>query len=803
MYALGIDLGTTYTAAATWRDGRAEIASLGGRGAAIPSVVLLRADETFLTGEAANRRGLTEPSRVAREFKRRLGDTTPLMLGGTPYSAEALMAQLLRAVVAEVSSREGGPPTAVCVSHPANWGPYKIDLLRQAVRMADLPSVSFVTEPEAAAVNYAQESRLGIGAAVAVYDLGGGTFDAAVLRRTGSGFTILGQPEGIERLGGIDFDAAVFNHVRVTLGSKLDSLDDDDPSAITAVARLREECVAAKEALSSDTDTSIPVLLPNVTTEVRLTRAELESMIRPALHGSIEALQRAVRSAELTPEQLHAVLLVGGSSRMPLVGQLVAAELGRPVAVDTHPKHAVALGAARLAGGGFSAPPRGGPPAAGLAAAGLAGGPGGGSTDRLDGSVGQSTGSGAPAGTGPGRGFGPAAGQAGDFGGMARGAAGPTAAGLAGGAPAAGSPAGRPYNPPASTPPRGEPIPHRDGLASQHRDSAPLRGEPMPPRGESTPPHGGLASPHRESGPLHRDSTPLRGEATPPRGEFRSSESPARSAGAGPAGGAGTRPRYDHGAAGPGGSRSNMARQAEVGPPPESGKRRRLLVVVAGVVALVLVAGVGVGLAVFGGDKDEATQPPAQTTDSSLPTDERCTDAIMNNPRWVCLTAAIVAEGKITIDYRSGGGPFSINGGYHLHVYGGDGSAPADSVMGMQAPAAEQGKWYVEDRHPAVLALTDERFTSAIGDAPKVCARIADANHFLVPDAGGTFVTGNCVPITRTAETTTVTDVPTTHGKRPTHTTTSESTTTTTDSSSVPTTTTTPEIIAPTGSDAP
>ena len=89
MYVLGVDLGTTYSAAAVWRDGRAEIASLGSRSAAIPSVVLLRDDETVLTGESANRRGLTEPHRVAREFKRRLGDTTPIMLGGVPYSAEA------------------------------------------------------------------------------------------------------------------------------------------------------------------------------------------------------------------------------------------------------------------------------------------------------------------------------------------------------------------------------------------------------------------------------------------------------------------------------------------------------------------------------------------------------------------------------------------------------------------------------------------------------------------------------------------------------------------------------------------
>ena len=121
-YALGIDLGTTYTAAATWRDGRAEIASLGSRAAVIPSVVLLREDETVLTGETAHRRGLTEPHRVSREFKRRLGDTTPILLGGVPYSAEALLAKLLRAVVDD--DRAGGPASAICIS-PGQLGSFE------------------------------------------------------------------------------------------------------------------------------------------------------------------------------------------------------------------------------------------------------------------------------------------------------------------------------------------------------------------------------------------------------------------------------------------------------------------------------------------------------------------------------------------------------------------------------------------------------------------------------------------------------------------------------------------------------
>src|SRR5262245_20611325 len=254
MYALGIDLGTTFTAAASWRNGRAEIVTLGTRGAAIPSVVLLKPDDTFLTGESAQRRALTQPSRVAREFKRRLGDTTPILLAGAPYSAEALTARLLRSVVDEVAVREGGLPTTVCVSHPANWGPYKIDLLHQAARMSDLDCpITFTSEPEAAAASYAQAQRIEPGAVVAVYDLGGGTFDAAVLRKTESGFAIVGHPEGIERLGGIDFDAAVFNHVARAIDGRLAELDEDDPAAIAAVARLREECMEAQGALSADT----------------------------------------------------------------------------------------------------------------------------------------------------------------------------------------------------------------------------------------------------------------------------------------------------------------------------------------------------------------------------------------------------------------------------------------------------------------------------------------------------------------------------------------------------------------------
>src|SRR6266545_4958534 len=159
-YSIGIDLGTTYTAAAVYRDGTASICLLGSRGASIPSLVFLRDDQEVLTGEAAERRGIVEPTRLAREFKRRVGDSAPIMLGQAPYSAERLMAALLSQVVAAVATREGSAPTHVAVSHPANWGPFKIDLLRHALDLAGLRSVTLLTEPVAAAVHYASKERI-------------------------------------------------------------------------------------------------------------------------------------------------------------------------------------------------------------------------------------------------------------------------------------------------------------------------------------------------------------------------------------------------------------------------------------------------------------------------------------------------------------------------------------------------------------------------------------------------------------------------------------------------------------------
>ena len=356
-YFLGIDLGTTYTAAAVSRDGRLAMVELGTRTTTVPSVLYHRGDGEFLVGEAAVRRSFDDPDRVAREFKRRFGDDTPLILAGSPFSAETLTGQLLRFAINQTVEREGSAPAGLAVTYPANWGPFRRELLEGVVREAGLTPSILVPEPVAAVAHYASGNRVPDGGLVAVYDLGGGTFDAAVVRKTATGFDLLGKPEGIEHLGGVDIDVAVFSHVLRSIGLALDPAKDPDPAQLGALIRLRADCVDAKEVLSADTEVEIPVQLPSVTTRIRLTRAELEAMIRPPIQRTIDGLLMALASAEVTPDQLHAVLLVGGTSRVPLVGQLVTEALGRPVAVDAHPKHPVAMGAALLLAAGQTASP--------------------------------------------------------------------------------------------------------------------------------------------------------------------------------------------------------------------------------------------------------------------------------------------------------------------------------------------------------------------------------------------------------------------------------------------------------------
>jgi molecular chaperone DnaK (HSP70) len=124
-YSLGVDLGTTFVAAALCAETKAEMVTLGGRSVVAPAAVYLREDGTVVTGEAASLRVVSSPDRVAREFKRRLGNPTLLLLGGQPHAVTTLLGFLLRDVLRTVAEMEGEPPERVVLTHPANWGPYR------------------------------------------------------------------------------------------------------------------------------------------------------------------------------------------------------------------------------------------------------------------------------------------------------------------------------------------------------------------------------------------------------------------------------------------------------------------------------------------------------------------------------------------------------------------------------------------------------------------------------------------------------------------------------------------------------
>lgn len=344
-YLLGIDLGATSVTAAVLRTGgAAESVRLGGRDGSdvLPAVLVATPGGDLLCGEPARRRAPAEPDRVARGFLDRVGDPTPLSLGGFAYAAEDLCARLVRVLVDEVSTRHGGPPSRIGVTCPVGWGRHKRDLLAAALRRRGL-TVSLVTAPQAVAL--AHRAVVPAGGPLAVVDLGGNGTTATVLAAAAPGVL----PDAVGRTltcrtGGADVDDAVFAFVRSSspaTAAAFDALDPDDPRTVAALTSLRDECRAAKQLLSRDTVATVPVELPGLRTAVRIHRSDLDELTRPLLEPVTDLVQDVVAAA---PDA--EVLLAGGAARMPVVVQAVSAALGRPVAVVADPVADAARGAA-------------------------------------------------------------------------------------------------------------------------------------------------------------------------------------------------------------------------------------------------------------------------------------------------------------------------------------------------------------------------------------------------------------------------------------------------------------------------
>ncbi|MFF5229366.1 PQQ-binding-like beta-propeller repeat protein [Dactylosporangium sp. NPDC000521] len=348
-WELAIDFGTSNTTAAVRTpDGRIEVVEVDNS-RYVPSVVYLEHDGTMLAGQRASARAAQFPERAERLPKRALASSTHIRIGGRTVGTAEVVAVVLAKMVAEARRRfQDQPPARVVLTHPAAWGPVAQGRLAEAARIAGLAKPEFVAEPVAAATYYA-DGKVTPGALIGVYDLGGGTFDTAVLRRTPTGFELVGPPGGDANLGGEDVDEALMEVV----GAHAEAVDGPAWLSITTAAgpsaqrdrsALRGDVVSAKHTLSEKP--TAYVYVPGLPDEVHLTRRELEQAIAPLLQRTVRELQQTVARAGTRLADLTAVYLTGGASRMPCVSEQVAAALGgRLPTVQGDPKAVVAIGA--------------------------------------------------------------------------------------------------------------------------------------------------------------------------------------------------------------------------------------------------------------------------------------------------------------------------------------------------------------------------------------------------------------------------------------------------------------------------
>jgi uncharacterized RDD family membrane protein YckC len=346
-WALAIDFGTTNTTAA--------MAVPGGSGPQVleiensrylPSVVYMDEAGQLVTGRAAVRQAAAFPERAERVPKRALVAGDQVLLGDRPVLVADLIGAVLRRVYTEAVRFQGGQPPAITVlTHPARWGPDLLGRLGAAAARAGIADPRLAAEPVGAAWWYARPSA---GRVVAVFDLGGGTLDTAVLRATEKGYEIAGPPGGDANLGGEDFDELLLAQVSDLTRERDPAQWEELFNSTTGRARrdrvlLRADVTAAKEALSDHRTTDLVVV--SYAEAFHLTRPEFEALIDSAITRGVEELRRTIAVAGLNPADLAAIYLTGGSSRIPAVSARIAAALGMLPDLRDDPKAVVALGA--------------------------------------------------------------------------------------------------------------------------------------------------------------------------------------------------------------------------------------------------------------------------------------------------------------------------------------------------------------------------------------------------------------------------------------------------------------------------
>ncbi|SFJ35715.1 Hsp70 protein [Streptosporangium canum] len=351
-WCLGVDLGTSFSAGVIAAEGRFDVLEVEGE-RRIPSAVMLDEHGTLVAGRIAQRGIAVSPERVERNPKRYVGRGR-MLLGGVPVDVTDAMAALLELFVTEGQRRfDGAAPDCVALTHPVAWGAdRKAVLLAAARKVVRGVRIVLIDEPVASARYFASAGRAAGGSHLAVYDLGGGTFDAAVLSVDGGDFSVLGEPGGSDEIGGEGFDEQVF----AFLGAQIERLDPEWWQQVTTsperryvsyAADLLKMAREAKESLSKF-DTSSHYVV-GINEDVHISRTDLEDLIGGEIVRTVDILDETIRGSGIREEELGAVFMTGGASRMPLVQKVVRERLGDRVRTYDDPKIVVAYGAAQLA----------------------------------------------------------------------------------------------------------------------------------------------------------------------------------------------------------------------------------------------------------------------------------------------------------------------------------------------------------------------------------------------------------------------------------------------------------------------
>ena len=348
---IGIDLGTTNSCVAVMEGGSAVVIPNSEGARTTPSVVGFTKTGERLVGQVAKRQAVTNAERTISSIKRHMGTDYKVDIDGKKYTPQEISAMILQKLKADAEAYLGEPVTEAVITVPAYFTDAQRQATKDAGKIAGLDVKRIINEPTAAAIAYGEDKAKGE-QKIAVYDLGGGTFDISIIdidevdgEKT---FEVLAT-NGDTHLGGEDFDNRIVDYLIDEFKTEQGVDLRTDPLALQ---RLKEAAEKAKIELSSSqqTDVNLPYITADATgpkhMNIKITRAKLESLVEELVTKTLEPVKTALSDAGLSPSDVNDVILVGGQSRMPMVQKLVADFFGKEPRKDVNPDEAVAIGAA-------------------------------------------------------------------------------------------------------------------------------------------------------------------------------------------------------------------------------------------------------------------------------------------------------------------------------------------------------------------------------------------------------------------------------------------------------------------------